>query len=326
MRHNQVGVGDDHSKFEGIQKRKPIGKRLIENNFGAGHMTHDALFKHVTVGGDDGVRPILSRGFTLHLSVSVSETELVAHLLPSRRGQSHVSLGSTPLSPPLIRRTIGPMVAIERTSGIGRKQSVHDRRNTLVSQIPTDIRSNGCDQVSNFHGMPVGLAGLEDAVHRANATNGSLLLAFIEVDEPDVTLDLGGFLSYQERLRRTANIFQGQIRSGDLMVHYRSGVFLCSLPGLTVPEAERRSAQINKMIGVFGASHITAGFALLRRSEGLSSLIRRADENLNEKKKHNKQWEFNGIAMSTTWRDESDVVATARCKQAHRGHISGNDP
>ena len=186
-----------------------------------------------------------------------------------------------------------------------------DRRNSPASHVPTVVRGNGYDQVRNLHGTPVGLAGLEHAIHRANVTNGSLLLAFVELDQPDVALDVGGSLSHRERLRRTASIFQGQIRSEDLLVYYRSDVFLCSLPGLTIPEAERRCALINNMMEVFGASHITAGFALLRRSEGLGSLIGRADENLNEKKMHDKQWEFTGIAPRTMPNEECGTRATS---------------
>lgn len=141
------------------------------------------------------------------------------------------------------------------------------------------------DELTGAHRRVAGLFELEREVLRARRTNEAFTLAFVDVDGLKAVNDVHGHSAGDELLILVADTVRNNVRPYDLLIRYGGDEFLCSMLGLDIAAAAGRFEIANAELAVGGGVSVTAGFAELREHEPLGELIRRADDDLYERRK-----------------------------------------
>ena len=141
------------------------------------------------------------------------------------------------------------------------------------------------DELTGAHRRVAGLFELEREVVRARRTKDTFIVAFVDIDGLKAVNDVHGHDAGDELLILVADTIRNHIRPYDLLIRYGGDEFLCGLLGLEVEAVERRFKMVNTELAVGGGSSATAGIAELIEDEPLADLIRRADDNLYERRK-----------------------------------------
>jgi len=158
-------------------------------------------------------------------------------------------------------------------SGADRILSARERSEYLV------------DELTGSHRRAAGLFELEREVVRARRTGQPFTLAFVDIDGLKAVNDSRGHAGGDELLVLVAHTIRVNLRPDDLIVRYESDEFLCGLLGLSIVEATKRFDLVNVEIAVTSRSSVTTGLAEMAEPESLSALIRRADEDLYDRRK-----------------------------------------
>ncbi len=147
------------------------------------------------------------------------------------------------------------------------------------------------DELTGAHRRTAGLFELEREILRARRTGVPYTLAFIDVDGLKAVNDLHGHAAGDELLVLVTDTIRNHLRPYDLLIRYGGDEFLCGMLGLSVREVINRFEIVNVELKVGGGSSVTAGFAELREDEPLAELIRRADDELYERRKRQRRHE-----------------------------------
>jgi diguanylate cyclase (GGDEF)-like protein len=145
------------------------------------------------------------------------------------------------------------------------------------------------DELTGAHRRAAGLFELEREVIRARRTDQPFTLAFIDVDGLKAINDLNGHAVGDELLVLVADTIRNNVRPYDLLIRYGGDEFLCGMLGLDITEVTDRFDIVNAELAVGGRMSVTAGLAELREDEPLGDLIRRADDNLYERRKQQRR-------------------------------------
>jgi diguanylate cyclase (GGDEF)-like protein len=119
------------------------------------------------------------------------------------------------------------------------------------------------------------------AVDRAHRAGEPLVIAYVDVDHLKRVNDVQGHASGDRLLREVGSALRQGLRSYDVVGRYGGDEFVCALPGACLPEADRRFADVAKMLSnaIAGAS-VSIGLAQLRDEESLEEVIGRADREM----------------------------------------------
>jgi diguanylate cyclase (GGDEF)-like protein len=199
----------------------------------------------------------------------------------------------------LIAEHRDPTASLDRAAAKrDRQESADDRAHALDDRTSSDsdrilsARERAeylVDELTGVHRRSAGLFELERELVRATRTNQIFTLTFVDVDGLKAVNDSHGHGAGDELLILVADTIREHVRSYDLIVRYGGDEFLCGLAGLDVEEVTRRFELINVELGVCGNASVTAGFAMLHEAEPLGALIRRADNDLYERRNHRKR-------------------------------------
>ena len=119
---------------------------------------------------------------------------------------------------------------------------------------------------------------LDSKINRARHANGVLVLACVDVDRLKETNDREGHSGGDKLLRDVVGAIQAHLRSYDPTVRLGGDEFVCVLLDTTLSDARRRFHQIQAAIDlIHPGGSISVGFARLRPTDTVTTLIERAD-------------------------------------------------
>jgi diguanylate cyclase (GGDEF)-like protein len=123
-----------------------------------------------------------------------------------------------------------------------------------------------------------GSVELTREIARAQRTEQTLVVAFVDVDKLKDINDSEGHAEGDRTIRAVADALRSSLRSYDLVIRYGGDEFVCAMSGLTLAAAEERLTQVNVVLaeGV-GRRSVSVGLAQLRQADSLDSLVARAD-------------------------------------------------
>ena len=137
------------------------------------------------------------------------------------------------------------------------------------------------DQLTGARVRGVGLGDLQREIDRAHRTGGSLVLAFVDVDNLKEVNDGEGHLAGDRLLSEVGAALRGALRSYDLITRFGGDEFLCAASGVRADKVKLRFDELAKQLADHGHGHsVTVGFAELQDGDDLQQLIARADNDL----------------------------------------------
>lgn len=146
-----------------------------------------------------------------------------------------------------------------------RVHSAHERAAMLI------------DGLTGVHRREPGMLELARDVNKAQRTDSSFVLAFMDVDGLKTLNDSEGHAAGDQLLRHVVDTTRGAVREYDLILRYGGDEFLCGLLDLGLAEAQRRFEMVNASLAVTRGAHVTVGLAELAQGESLEELVARAD-------------------------------------------------
>jgi diguanylate cyclase (GGDEF)-like protein len=211
-------------------------------------------------------------------------------------------------------KDVDPQNAFDRSEAKrDREQSAAERWNSRDDRVASEAdrilsareRSEYLvDELTGAHRRADGLFELERDVLRAKRTGQPFTLAFVDIDELKTVNDSRGHAGGDDLLVLVADTIRVHVRPDDLIVRYGGDEFLCGLLGLSIVEATRRFDLVSVQLAASYRSSVTAGLAEMADPESLSALIRRADEDLQDRRKQRRD-------TSSRWSDRLDFESTA---------------
>lgn len=140
------------------------------------------------------------------------------------------------------------------------------------------------DELTGAYHRGPGLDELERDVERAERTRAPFVLAFIDVVGLKTTNDALGHEAGDLRLREVVDTIRRHVRSYDRVVRYGGDEFLCGMLDLDMDRAARRFEAVDADLAASQQGSITTGLTELAAHEDLTSLIRRADAAMYQKR------------------------------------------
>jgi diguanylate cyclase (GGDEF)-like protein len=134
------------------------------------------------------------------------------------------------------------------------------------------------DELTGAWTRGFGVHELSREIERAHRTGSTLTLAFIDVDHLKTLNDTCGHSAGDALLRSIGEAVRGNLRPYDVLVRYGGDELVCTMPNLTLAEADDRFQTIAATLASgSGGQSITFGLAEAQPSDGLQDLIGRAD-------------------------------------------------
>jgi diguanylate cyclase (GGDEF)-like protein len=168
-----------------------------------------------------------------------------------------------------------------------RERAAHDRRRASNDrrrarddrrEAGNDRHQAGLDSLTGALRRDRGAVDLQREIDRARRSDGSLILAFVDVEGLKAINDTHGHAAGDRALRAVATALLGGLRSYDVVVRYGGDEFLCGLPGTDLDAAQRRlDAVAETLADQNPGTSVSIGLAELASADTLDALTARAD-------------------------------------------------
>jgi diguanylate cyclase (GGDEF)-like protein len=172
------------------------------------------------------------------------------------------------------------MSALDRWhSAVDRLLSAEDRR--------ADAGERGQLSVDDLTGLlrrRTGMARLQAEIDRAVRSATVVTVAFVDVDGLKQVNDSDGHPAGDALLRRVAKALRDCMRSYDVVMRMGGDEFVCGMVSVPAEVAAARFEQVAQALAPHRAS-VSVGLAELRIAETADALVRRADEQLVERRR-----------------------------------------
>lgn len=132
----------------------------------------------------------------------------------------------------------------------------------------------------------MGTLALGHEIERARRAKDIFVMAFVDVDGMKHVNDTEGHAVGDHVLKALVGHMRTNLRSFDPIMRYGGDEFVAGLGGMTIEEAARRFAVIDRAVRNEVGVGICVGIAALKPEETLESLTERADAALLEAKAH----------------------------------------
>ena len=132
------------------------------------------------------------------------------------------------------------------------------------------------DSLTGSYRRAAGFLELEREIVKAERTEHSFVLSFIDVDGLKVVNDTQGHSAGDDLLRHVVRNVRQVVRDYDVIVRYGGDEFICGMADVTVADVRERLGRANHALHNENAS-VSVGVVLRMRGEGLAALIARAD-------------------------------------------------
>ena len=147
-------------------------------------------------------------------------------------------------------------------------------------QSAQERAASSIDELTGAYRREAGTLALEREVSRAQRTEKSMVVAFVDVDGLKATNDSHGHAAGDRRLRVVVATIRKHLRSYDLIVRFGGDEFVCGLAEMTVPKATERLEAARADLERADMGSITVGLAELQPGDSLEDVIARADDDL----------------------------------------------
>jgi diguanylate cyclase (GGDEF)-like protein len=172
-----------------------------------------------------------------------------------------------------------------------REQAAAERAEAsrLRAEADAAVALAATDELTGTRTRAFGLEEMSRELERANRTGAVLLLAFVDVDGLKEVNDNRGHLAGDALLRRTGEALRASVRSYDVVVRYGGDEFICGMANMSERSARSRFEQVAAALAAIDGEHsITFGLANAQPSDDLGELIARADDNLLNTRRSNR--------------------------------------
>jgi diguanylate cyclase (GGDEF)-like protein len=164
-----------------------------------------------------------------------------------------------------------------------RMEAAHERAEAQRLLAAAEDALNGAttDGLTGARSRQYGMEEIGRELRRAQRTETTLVLVFVDVDGLKQVNDSLGHPAGDEILRRTGEALIAGVRGYDLVVRYGGDEFLCAMPNVTEARARLRFEKIAATLASIEPEHsITYGLTETQPGDGLADLIARADRDL----------------------------------------------
>lgn len=154
-----------------------------------------------------------------------------------------------------------------------RERAAEEREAALA-----ELRRAHLDELTGAFRRGSGEDALQAEIDRARRGDGTLVLAFIDVDNLRRVNNRDGHAAGDALLRDVVAAIRSQIRSYEPIVRFGGDEFVCAVTGVDLAQAEERFAGIQNSLAEDRArASLSFGLAELRDDDSLGELIERAD-------------------------------------------------
>jgi diguanylate cyclase (GGDEF)-like protein len=160
-----------------------------------------------------------------------------------------------------------------------RQRAAEDRARAAAERIrlQAEIHTAHLDELTGAYRRDMGTLALQHEIQRALRAASGFVMAFVDVDGMKRVNDAEGHVVGDTVLRTLVAHMRMNLRSFDPIMRYGGDEFVAGLGGMSVAEAKRRFAVIDRAVRTDVGVGITVGIAELQPEETLESLTARAD-------------------------------------------------
>ena len=160
-----------------------------------------------------------------------------------------------------------------------RERAAEEREQSLA-----ELRRAHLDELTGAFRRGSGDAALQAEIDRARRGDGSLVLAFVDVDGLREINNRNGHAAGDWLLRGVVAAIRSKIHSYEPIVRFGGDEFVCAMSSLDLDQAEKRFETVQEMVRAGGGA-VSVGLAELRPDETLNELVDRADAALLERRR-----------------------------------------
>ena len=163
-----------------------------------------------------------------------------------------------------------------------RTQAADDREAAAADRMLSaqERAASSIDELTGAYRRDAGTLALDREVSRAQRTEKSMVVAFIDVDGLKATNDLLGHAAGDRRLHVVVATIRKHLRSYDLIVRFGGDEFVCALAEMAVSKATERFEAAGADLEAADMGSITVGLAELQPGDSLEDVLARADHDL----------------------------------------------
>jgi diguanylate cyclase (GGDEF)-like protein len=169
-----------------------------------------------------------------------------------------------------------------------REVASRERAEALRSrtQSADNLRRATTDELTGARTRKFGLEEMARELARAQRSNTTFVLAFIDVDGLKRINDTQGHLAGDALLKVVGETVHMHVRPYDIVVRYGGDELVCAMPGLSKAGAAERFTEIGRELKAVAAHYsISVGLAEARPGDDLETLLARADADLLESRR-----------------------------------------
>jgi diguanylate cyclase (GGDEF)-like protein len=169
-----------------------------------------------------------------------------------------------------------------------RLRAAQDRARAAAERVrlQAEIHSAHLDELTGAYRREMGTLAIQHEIERARRAKDIFVMAFVDVDDMKHINDTEGHPAGDHVLKTLVGLMRTHLRSYDPVMRYGGDEFVTGLGGMTIEEAARRFAVIDRGLGSEVGAGISVGIAALEPEESLETLMERADAALLAAKAH----------------------------------------
>lgn len=163
-----------------------------------------------------------------------------------------------------------------------RERGANDRQQASADReaLATALAITEVDPLTGARTRAAGLIDFDHELDRSRRTDGSLVVAYVDVVGLKRVNDTAGHDVGDQLLQRVVTIMTEHLRTYDLIVRLAGDEFLCAMSNMTLSDARQRFSSIGGALAAGEGGAIRIGLAELTPDETAAELIARADHEL----------------------------------------------
>jgi diguanylate cyclase (GGDEF)-like protein len=174
---------------------------------------------------------------------------------------------------------IAQATADRERAAADRARAANDRAKAARqrARLEAQLEQAHLDELTGAHRRGMGRMALAHEIDRTRRSGGAFVLAFVDVDRLKEVNDQHGHAAGDQALQTVVRLIRENLRSFDPVVRFGGDEFICGVSGANLTEARHRFGSIAVKIVRETEVDISVGFAVLKPTDTVEALTRRAD-------------------------------------------------